>query len=506
MTGVLDLHATVRVHHQDVASVRTAPPERLEISRNNPVALPLPPGMTFLVRAGWIGLREVEVETSDGGIQRIRIGEAAVVELGPVQVELRLAERVRLRRSGVVGLAATLSWMVVVFSMALSFSSEAVFERVARCTPVGDWLGLACPSAGGASGGGLPVEALERLLKKEFDGAESGRITDDEPETVARFEADGFVPAGDVGPLTEQGGAEQVAPVPRRVAPPKPKVAAAPKRPAEAVGEAGQGKDGTIAVAEADAASSPAQGEGEQTDGMSPDGEDDEDEAVADGLAEEKKGWGVRDWMDAAPKQDKDAVETLVKRQERLVRIDPDDIDSIGLLAYYQYLQEDYEAAEKSFDRVIELYPEMSGGYNNKALVYKRRGEYAKEEGLYRLALAIDPGDPTALNNLAVCLAHQGRFGEAMRVMDEVERQLPDDAYTWLHRAKILAAKGDDEAALAQLRRALDGIRKLDLMHHIEFRQDLRLDPAFVRLRKDERFFALLEEFYGSSSPVGAGR
>jgi tetratricopeptide (TPR) repeat protein len=155
---------------------------------------------------------------------------------------------------------------------------------------------------------------------------------------------------------------------------------------------------------------------------------------------------------------------------------------------------------------VIELYPEMSGGYNNKALVYKRRGEYAKEEGLYRLALAIDPGDPTALNNLAVCLAHQGRFGEAMRVMDEVERQLPDDAYTWLHRAKILAAKGDDEAALAQLRRALDGIRKLDLMHHIEFRQDLRLDPAFVRLRKDERFFALLEEFYGSSSPVGAGR
>jgi hypothetical protein len=42
----------------------------------------------------------------------------------------------------------------------------------------------------------------------------------------------------------------------------------------------------------------------------------------------------------------------------------------------------------------------------------------------------------------------------------------------------------------------------LDIMHHVEFRQDIRLDPAFERLRRDPRLLAMLVQYYGDDSPV----
>ncbi len=495
------LHATVRVHNKPVGDCQTRPPHRLLIDQHHPVDLPLPADVPFVVRAGWRSLTEVVFEAPDGSVTALRPEQSASVELGPVSVDLTLVRQVALRRTAVGAWVTGLSWFVVVFAFSLFFGSEVAFERTVRCTPLGDRLGLTCPSApqGGGSRG-FDLELLERMLRKDYDGVDAAdpKAPSKIPEFVTRYEDRAFLPAGDEGPITERGGAEQVAASPRRQAEDGKQAAAASKRASERKGDAED--DGGV-VAEAGDASE-AQGDAEDGAGMSPDGEDDDAPTTSSGRAEEKKGWGVRDWLDAAPPEDKRVVDASVQRAKRNVRIDPDDPAAIGLLAYYQYLQEDYVGAEKSFDRVIELEPEMSGGYNNKALIYKRLGQYGKEEGLYRLALAMDPDEPTALNNLAVCLAHQGRYSEALAIMDKLERLTPNDPYTWLHRSKILAARGDDDQSLAWLRKALQGSRKLDLMHHVEFRQDLRLDPAFARLRKDERLVHLLEEFYGADSPL----
>ncbi|MEO0605238.1 MAG: tetratricopeptide repeat protein, partial [Myxococcota bacterium] len=187
--------------------------------------------------------------------------------------------------------------------------------------------------------------------------------------------------------------------------------------------------------------------------------------------------------------------------KERLA-IDPEDPVALSLLSYYQYLAQDYDGATETYDKIIEQFPEQSNGYNNKALIYKRRAEYQKEEALYRIALSIEPGDDIVMNNLAVNLAHQGRFDEALAIMAQLAEIVPGDAYANLHRSKIYAEMGDDEQAYFYLREALKGFETMDTLHRIEFRQDIRLDPSFAQLREQRRFRSILAEFFGKDVPL----
>jgi len=232
---------------------------------------------------------------------------------------------------------------------------------------------------------------------------------------------------------------------------------------------------------------------------------DDPDEADDDGMvaAEEAEGWGVRDWYDAEDKvRDELEIDAMTRLAKRILKINPNDPEALSILSYYQYLSEDYEDAEATYDKYINILPEDPAGYNNKALIYKRKKKYDEEERLYRVALQLEPDDSTALNNLAVNLGHQGRFDEALEIMKKLEVATPDDPYADLHRAKIYAEAQNEELAYVYLEKALTGMKQLDTLHHIEFRQDIRLDPSFGTLRKQERFRSLLWRFYGNDSPL----
>ena len=231
-------------------------------------------------------------------------------------------------------------------------------------------------------------------------------------------------------------------------------------------------------------------------------------ESVVDGKddsalspAEKKMGWGFYDWYDARDARvDKDAIQEKLKEAKEQLAIDPDNPWALTQLGYYQYLAFDFEGCNETYARFIELYPSHSAGYNNQALVYKRLGEYAREEAFYRLAQALDPKDTYVLNNLAVNLAHQGRFDEALEIMQTLSQIQPDDPYADLHRAKIRAAMGEKGNALFFLEKALDGMSSLDTLHHIEFRQDIRVDPAFDDLRKHPEFAEVLLSYYGEDA------
>lgn len=338
-----------------------------------------------------------------------------------------------------------------------------------------------------AAGGFEPTpEYLQRLLKGDYAGKDEGVLARKElprpkgGDPIQSF----YLQPGHGGPPTHMGGGKNVGdriasgnpdPPPRR-----PQVApigagdldpsAAPPAPVP--------DDGTVVDAEPDEAPAEA-----------------EDQPVAVHVTE---GWGLNDWYDTEDaRQDAEQIQQELDLARQILKIDPDNIEGMNILAYYQYLAMDYTQAEKVYTRMTVLYPDDPTGWNNLALTFKRRKEYTQEEQYYRIALQLAPMDDHAMNNLAVCLAHQGRYEEALQIMKDLESIIPDDAYADLHRAKIYAAMGKKDRAYTFLEKSLRAMRKLDTLHNIEYRQDIRIDPAFEALRKEERFRSLLMRYYG---------
>lgn len=340
-------------------------------------------------------------------------------------------------------------------------------------------------AASGDAGFEPTPEFLARLLRGETEGEDRGapaRIDAPRPEGE---KIDGYyLPAGHAGPITHMGGGANVGRA-TRIGDPHKK-SAAPAAPAP-----GPGGELDVVTPAADASADGAA----DVDPLADPTEKPSDQPVAVHVTE---GWGLSDWYDTEDaREDAKEIEDQLRMARQILRIDPDNPSALMVRSYYEYLAMDYGAAQKTYDHFRELYPEEPAGWNNLALVYKRLGDYQKEEELYRVALELSPDDDHALVNLALCLGHQGRFPEAWAVMEKVERIKPGDPYSDLHRAKISAAEGKKDQAYRYLQKSLAAMRKLDTLHNIEFRQDIRLDPALEEIRHEERFRKLLMRYYG---------
>ncbi|MBW1878189.1 MAG: tetratricopeptide repeat protein [Deltaproteobacteria bacterium] len=461
----------------------------VQIGNTDAMALPVPEGQPWLARVDWHSPTQASVLDGRGEEHLLTPDQSVVIETGPVMLTLSLVPRYLLRRTEDIQWWGSLAWFTVVFAATLlSWQGNLLYAH--RC----DWFGIDCQmvSVGSGVGGMYTAEYLARLLREDYAGSEEGTLERGERETGARENESFYLPAGSEGPITEMGGAADTAPEEIRI----PQSAeedelAAAEQVTPLVAEEGVGVP-VPALELSDAVGDAV------ADGM----DAGEDEKTVD-PAEDKEGWGVQDWYDAQDRAlEALEIEIMLREARQRLRIDPNDPEALSVLSYYQYLAQDYASAERTYEKFIRLYPDASAGYNNKALIYKRKGQYKKEEGLYRVALALAPDDETALNNLAVCLAHQGRYNEALIVMRRLETIDPDDPYADLHRSKIHAEIGEDERALEYLERALQGMATLDTLHHIEFRQDIRIDPSFEKLRHSRRFHAILLRYYGNDSPL----
>lgn len=444
-----------------------------------------------LTRLEWLGAGVRGTDPSGAAVD-VAPDRPGQVAIGDVTLALDVSPRSRLRRFLWPGVEGSLAWFVVVLGLTVMAQQADLLWRH-RCNVslavFGSFVGnewLQCGTDQASFAGGISAEVLQRLLAEELDGADRGVAFEDmdrpEHDLVARQV---YMPAGDKGPLDAMGGAAEVSSEPVRT--PERSARSGHEQPAVAP------LDGPPAVT---AATLPSEDDGA-------DGTDGQDDADAPGRSEEQRGWGVRDWYDQSDADiDQLEIRMMLREARARLRIDPDDPYALSLLSYYQYLAEDYASAEANWERYIARLPDDAAGYNNKALIYKRRGNYVEEERLYRVALALEPDDVTALNNLAVCLAHQGRFEEAQAVMERLEYLDPGDAYADLHRAKVAAAQGDQEEAMRWLEKSLSGMADLDTLHHIEYRQDIRIDPVFESLRGRPDFHRMLGRFYGKDSPV----
>lgn len=409
-----------------------------------------------------------EVDSPDGAQA---VDPTAMLTHGDVQVEVGRVRRFRLAR-----------WMAQQGDAVLPLLVLAATLFVAQANLLVAVLML---FFGGAGGGAVPEpspEYIARLLDEQYNGAEHGvyALGADRPKSETKVETYYLQPGSD-GPRTRMGGGKNVGPKRKDGNP-------------EAKGVKAAG-DTTVVVELGDSLASP----GEDAVAVAEEGgtaeadADGEDQAV-----EVTEGWGLTDWYDTEDaRKDAKRIEQELRYAKQLIRLDPNDLYGLQIRAYYEYLAMDFDAADRTYAHMLKVAPEDGGTWNNIALLYKRKKDYAKEEQLYYVSLGHQPDEPNTLNNLAVCVAHQGRYDEALQIMKRLETMTPDEPYADLHRAKIYAMMGKEEVSYKYLRKSLASMRKLDTLHNIEYQQDIRVDPAFEAMRKTERFHKLLLRYYG---------
>ncbi len=492
------LHASAELFGRVVDETFIRRGVAVQLGNSPALGVPVPAGEPWLARARWLSGSVVTVLTPDGQDHRLTPEQNLVLQRGPVTLTLALVKRYPLQRTAPFPWQSSLAWFVLLLASTLVVGqlerlwelrcmTVPIFERYAEAPPL---FLHDCYGAGDSGGETVQVvtaEYLARLLQEDYEGEEQGAIDlDMKRESFERKAPQIYLPAGADGPRDEMGGAADVTPEPVR----SPKESEEPPIEGQEDSPLLLAEEEQGAVVELDLPDSDGQADAEDRDSPPP-------------PSEEKEGWGIPDWYDAQDEQiDNMEIEVMLRYAQQQLRIDPNDPYALSVLSYYQYLAEDYEGALQTYNRFVELYPQDPAGYNNMALVYKRLGDYDREQGLYHVALALQPNDDTALNNLAVNLAHKGQIQEALEIMERLETLLPDDPYADLHRAKIYAAAGDQDQALALLEKALEGMKTLDTLHHIEFRQDIRVDPVFEELRQTRRFRAILWKYYGDDTPI----
>ena len=146
------------------------------------------------------------------------------------------------------------------------------------------------------------------------------------------------------------------------------------------------------------------------------------------------------------------------------------------------------------------------------------RGDLLAAEALLRRVLAIRPGTPLDLGNLATVLSRQGRHAEAMEFFARGLAGNPDDVVLLSHQGLTQMRMGNVRAAQASLERAVTldpsypqaqfnlGVLRFGQGRHPDaiarFRQALLLDPgftdAYVNLGST---YAALEEYEAALEP-----
>lgn len=120
----------------------------------------------------------------------------------------------------------------------------------------------------------------------------------------------------------------------------------------------------------------------------------------------------------------------------------------------------------------IEIHGEPVGKLNPevepllaKSLEYLHRGNGAEGEKLLRLAIEIDPDNPTLLNNLAKALGMQAKRSAAEALTYDIHRRFPDYLFGRTNLALILIEKGEYDQAKELLKPLLERKR----LHFAEF-------------------------------------
>jgi tetratricopeptide (TPR) repeat protein len=98
--------------------------------------------------------------------------------------------------------------------------------------------------------------------------------------------------------------------------------------------------------------------------------------------------------------------------------------------AYKAAEQDDFPNSLALLDRVVKQFPNFAEGWNQRASVYWRMGDYEKSIADSRRALALNPNHYGAWQGLGICKLKLGDVAEACRCLRAARKILPHDEPT----------------------------------------------------------------------------
>ncbi|MBF0623348.1 MAG: tetratricopeptide repeat protein [Magnetococcales bacterium] len=114
-----------------------------------------------------------------------------------------------------------------------------------------------------------------------------------------------------------------------------------------------------------------------------------------------------------------------------------------------------FEKALVHFQALRERYPRLFSSHLNTAAMLLNLGRFAEAEEPVAMALRIAPGDPNAQSNLGALRNGQGRYREAVELLQGLVARHPEHGNAHYHLAVAFQALGETVKALAEVDKAL---------------------------------------------------
>ena len=148
----------------------------------------------------------------------------------------------------------------------------------------------------------------------------------------------------------------------------------------------------------------------------------------------------------------KEAVETFEKAKE----LNEADVELHDGLATAYFMQDNYEAAIRHFNRVAQLDPRRGTAFINLGAVYNRMGNYNKAVEILRRGLQMEKKCSAGFYNLGIAYRQLKQWNMAVPAYREAIRIDPKMAEAYQNLGNVYLEMGNLQQSISQFKKALE--------------------------------------------------